>query len=51
MRLFRTILALAIAAALALLPVGAPAVAGIPMSSGDVHFSMELGRLDRYVDG
>lgn len=43
MRLIRTILALAIAASLALLPMGAPAVAGIPMSSGDAHFSMEMG--------
>ena len=42
MRLFRTILALAIVASLALLPMGAPAVAGTPMSSGDVHFSMEM---------
>lgn len=43
MRLFRTILALAIAASLALLPMGAPAVAGIPVSSGDAHFGMEMG--------
>lgn len=43
MRLFRTIMALAIAASLALLPMGAPAAAGIPMSSADVHFSIELG--------
>ena len=43
MRLFRTILALAIAASLALLPIGAPAVAGIPSSSGDAHFSMGMG--------
>ena len=43
MRIFRTILALAIAASLALLPMGAPAVAGIPMSSGDVQISMEMG--------
>lgn len=43
MRLFRTILALAIAASLALLPVGAPVVAGIPLSSGDAHSSMEMG--------
>lgn len=45
MRLFRTILALAIAASLALLPMGAPAVASIPMSSGDVQISMEVGAL------
>ena len=43
MRLFRTILALAIAASLAQLPMGAPAVAGIPMSSGDAHSSMAMG--------
>ena len=43
MRLFRTILALAIAASLALLPMGAPAVAGMPMSSGDAQFSMGMG--------
>lgn len=43
MRLFRTILALVIAASLALMPMGAPAVAGVPMSSGDAHFSMQMG--------
>jgi hypothetical protein len=39
MRLVRTILAFAIAASLALLPVGASAV-GVAMSSGDVYSSM-----------
>ena len=43
MRLLRTILALAIAASLALLPMGASAVAGISMSSGDVQISMDMG--------
>lgn len=43
MRLFRTILALAIVASLALLPMGAPAAAGILISSGDAHFSTEMG--------
>lgn len=42
MRIFRTILALAIAASLALLPLGTPAFAG-PMSSGDAHSHMEMG--------
>lgn len=42
MRIFRTILALAIAASLALLPMGAPAFAG-PVSSGDAHSGMEMG--------
>ena len=41
MRIFRTILALAIAASLALLPLGAPAFAG-PTSSGDAHSHMEM---------
>lgn len=43
MWLFRTIRALAIAASLALLPMGAPAVAGLPMSSGDAQISVEIG--------
>ena len=43
MWLFRTIRALAIAASLALLPMGAPAVAGLPMSSGDAQISVEMG--------
>lgn len=42
MRLVRTILALAIAASLAFLPVGASA-AGVAMSFGDVHSSMQMG--------
>ena len=42
MRVFRNILALAIAASLALMPLGGSAVAG-PMSSGDAHFGMEMG--------
>lgn len=42
MRFVRTILAFAIAASLALLPVGASA-AGVAMSSGDVHSSMQMG--------
>lgn len=42
MRIFRNILALAIAASLALMPLGGSAVAG-PMSSGDAHFDMGMG--------
>ena len=42
MRVFRTILALAIAASLALMPLGGSAVAG-PMSSGDAHFDTGMG--------
>jgi hypothetical protein len=42
MRLVRTILALAIAASLALMPVGASA-AGFAMSSGDAHSGMQMG--------
>lgn len=40
MRVFRTILALVIAASLALLPLGAPALAG---PSGDAHSAMQMG--------
>lgn len=43
MRLLRTIMAIAISASLALLPMGAPAVAGISMSSEDVQISMDMG--------
>jgi len=42
MRLARSILAFAIAASLALLPVGASA-AGMAMSGGDAHAGMEIG--------
>ena len=46
MRFVRTILAFAIAASLALLPVGASSAGGFAMVSGGAHSSMQMGASD-----
>ena len=46
MRFVRTILAFAIAASLALLPVGASSAAAFAMVSGDAHSGMQMGASD-----